>query len=107
MFLDPEASQENLKRPEKVPKRHPKRSKGGPKLGQKVVKKWTQNWAKKMISYLKKSLWPGCFVCVFVAMVPSKNAYFEDVFKMAKKLLKMPKNGPKMIQKWFKIAQIV
>ena len=37
----------------------------------------------------------------------SKNAYFEDVFKMAKKLLKMPKNGPKMIQKWFKIAQIV
>ena len=39
VFLDPEASQENLKRPEKVPKRHPKRSKGGPKLGQKVVKK--------------------------------------------------------------------
>ena len=39
-------------------------------------------------------------------MGPSKNAYFEDVFKMAKKLLKMPKNGPKMIQKWFKIAQI-
>ena len=37
----------------------------------------------------------------------SKNAYFEDVFKMAKNLLKMPKNGPKMIQKWFKIAQIV
>ena len=43
----------------------------------------------------------------FEAMGPSKNAYFEDVFKMAKKLLKMPKNGPKMIQKWFKIAQIV
>ena len=36
-----------------------------------------------------------------------KNAYFEDIFKMAKKLLKMPKNGPNMIQKWFKIAQIV
>ena len=48
--------------------------------------------------------WLG--VCVFEAMGPSKNAYFEDVFKMAKKLLKMPKNGPKMIQKWFKIAQI-
>ena len=44
---------------------------------------------------------------VFEAMGLSKNAYFEDVFKMAKKLLKMPKNGPKMIQKWFKIAQIV
>ena len=39
VFLDSEASQENIKRPEKAPKRHPKRSKGGPKLGQKVVKK--------------------------------------------------------------------
>ena len=47
VFLDPEASQENLKRPEKVPKRHPKRSKGGPKIGQKEVKKGTQKWAKK------------------------------------------------------------
>ena len=49
----------------------------------------------------------GLFPAVFEAMGLSKNAYFEDVFKMAKKLLKMPKNGPKMIQKWFKIAQIV
>ena len=32
---------------------------------------------------------------VFEAMGPSKNAYFET-----------KKNGPKMIQKWFKIAQI-
>ena len=40
---------------------------------------------------------------IFEAMGPSKNAYFEDV----KKLFKMPKNDPKMIQKWFKIAQIV
>ena len=40
-------------------------------------------------------------------MGPSKNAYFEDVFKMAKKLLKMPKNGPKMIPKWFKIAKLL
>ena len=46
------------------------------------------------------------FWVVFEVMGPSKNAYFEDVFKMAKKLLKMPKNGPKMIPKWFKIAQI-
>ena len=38
----------------------------------------------------------------FEAMGLSKKAYFEDV----KKLIKMPKNGPKMIQKWFKIAQI-
>ena len=55
----------------------------------------------------KKSLWPGASWAVFEAMGLSKNAYFEDVFKMAKKLLKMPKNGPKMIPKWFKIAQIV
>ena len=40
-------------------------------------------------------------------MGPSKNAYFEDVFKMAKTLLKMPKNGPKMIPKWFKIAKLL
>ena len=44
---------------------------------------------------------------VFEAMGLSKNAYFEDLFNMAKKLFKMPKNDPKMIQKWFKIAQIV
>ena len=71
-----------------------------------MVKKWTQNWAKKTISYLKKIALTGFFAGVFEAMGPSKNAYFEDVFKMAKKLLKMPKNGPKMIPKWFKIAQI-
>ena len=40
-------------------------------------------------------------------MGPSKNAYFEDVFKMSKTLLKMPKNGPKMIPKWFKIAKLL
>ena len=44
---------------------------------------------------------------VFEAMGPSKNAYFEDVFKMAKKLLKMPKNFPKMIPKWFKIPKLL
>ena len=59
-----------------------------------------------MISYLEKVALTGLFGCVFEAMGPSKNAYFQDFFKMAKKLLKMPKNGPKMIPKWFKIAQI-
>ena len=44
---------------------------------------------------------------VFEAMGPSKNAYFEDVFKMSKTLLKMSKNGPKMIPKWFKIAKLL
>jgi len=47
------------------------------------------------------------FRVVFEGMGPSKNAYFEDVFKMAKKLLKMPKNGPKMIPKWFKIPKLL
>ena len=55
---------------------------------------------------LKISLRPVSWVAVFEAMGPSKNAYFEDIFKMAKKLFKMPKNGPIMIPKWFKIAQI-
>ena len=60
-----------------------------------------------MISKTEKIALTGLIGCAFEAMGPSKNAYFEDVFKMAKKLFKMPKNGPKMIQKWFKIAQIV
>ena len=62
---------------------------------------------KNQQSITEKSLWPSAVGLVFEAMGPSKNAYFEDVFKMSKTLLKMPKNGPKMIQKWFKIAQIV
>ena len=107
MFLDPEASQENLKRPEKAPKRHPKRH---PKVVQNLVKKWPKsepkNEQKKRFPILKKSLRPVPSWAVFEAMGLSKNAYFEDVIKMAKKLLKMPKNSPKMIQKWFKIAQI-
>ena len=106
--MDAEASQENFKRPEKAPKRHPKRH---PKVVQKLVKKWSKSEPKneqtKTISYKKKFALTGPLGAVFEAMGLSKNAYFEDVFKMAKKLLKMPKNGPKMIQKWFKIAQIV
>ena len=54
-------------------------------------------------SIFKISLRPFGAAAVFEAMGPSKNAYFEDV----KKLFKMPKNDPKMIQTWFKIAQIV
>ena len=62
VFLDPEASQENLKRPEKAPKRHPKRH---PKVVQKLVKKWSKsepkNEQKKRFLILKKSLWPPPF----------------------------------------------
>ena len=43
VFLDPEASQENLKRPEKAPKRHPKRH---PKVVQTLVKKWLKREPK-------------------------------------------------------------
>ena len=55
---------------------------------------------------LKKNRSDRVLLGPFLRPWGSKNAYFEDVFKMAKKLLKMPKNGPKMIPKWFKIAQI-
>ena len=99
----PREPQEAREGSQETPKETPK---GGPKIGQKVVKKWTQKWAKKVSSCFKKIALTAGFSGVFEAMGPSKNAYFEDVFKMAKKLLKMPKNGPKMIQKWFKIAQI-
>ncbi len=39
MFLDPEASQENLKRPEIFPETPKETPKSVPKIGQKVVKK--------------------------------------------------------------------
>ena len=58
------------------------------------------------MSYLKKIALAGPWGFIKTVMGLYKNAYFEDVFKMAKKLLKMPKNSPKMIPKWFKIAQI-
>ena len=61
---------------------------------------------KKDENYVKKSR-SDRFLCVlFLRPWGSKNAYFEDIFKMAKKLFKMPKNGPNMIQTWSKIAQI-
>ena len=98
--MDPEASQENFKRPEKAPKRHPKRH---PKVVQKLVKKWSKSELKteqkKRFLCFKIVALTACCPGVFEAMGLYKNAYFEDVFKM-------PKNGPKMIPKWFKIAQI-
>ena len=55
MFLDPEASQENLKRPEKAPKRHPKRH---PKVVQKLVKKRStsapKNEQKQTLGFCKQ-----------------------------------------------------
>ena len=69
-----------------------------------MVKKWLKSEPKTeqtepqtTMAYPKKIALTGGLFGVFG---PSKNAYFEDV----KKLLKMPKNDPKMIQKWFKIA---
>ena len=61
---------------------------------------------KKNEKVIEKSRSDRFFLGRFWGHGGSKNAYFEDIFKMAKKLFKMPKNGPKMIQKWFKIAQI-
>ena len=66
MFLDPEASQENLKRPEKAPKRHPKRH---PKVVQKLVKKRSisapKNEQKKTPQLIKKIALTGFFPDVF------------------------------------------
>ena len=83
VFLDPEASQENLKRPEKVPKRHPKRSKGGPKLGQKVAKKWTQKRAKKVITYLEKIALTGFFLGRFWG----HGAFKKGLFRRCQKIV--------------------
>ena len=80
-----------------------------PKVVQNLVKKWPKSAPKneqKNDFSLKNIALTERLGAVFEAMGLSKNAYFEDVFKMAKKLLKMPKNSPKMIPKWFKIAQI-
>ena len=107
MFLDAEASQENFKRPEKAPKRHPKRH---PKVVQNLVKKWPKsapkNEQKKPASVFKKSLWPSAFWVVFVAMGPSKNAYWRCLKENLPDKNGKAKNGPKLIPKWFKIAQI-
>jgi hypothetical protein len=72
-----------------------------------LIKKWLKSDSQKeqinTISMLKISLRPVSWGIVFEVMGSSKNAYFENVFKMPKKLLKMLKNGPNMIQKWVKI----
>ena len=107
MFLDPEASQENLKRPEKAPKRHPKRH---PKVVQKLVKKWLKsepkNGQKKTANCLKKIAQTAPMVCVFCKNGLLKTLT-EDALKIAHRIKNSKaKNGPKMIPKWFKIAQI-
>ena len=62
--------------------------------------------SKKNEKVIEKSRSDRFLLGPFLRPWGSKNAYFEDVFKMAKKWLKMPKNGPNMIQTWSKIAQI-
>ena len=103
-----------MQRPPKRTSRGPRRL---PRDTQRDTQRWSKTWSKigqkvhpkiskKDDFYNRKiALTGGCWVG-FQAMGPSKNAYFEDVFKMAKKLLKMPKNGPKMIPKWFKIPKL-
>ena len=81
MFLDPEASQENLKRPEKAPKRHPKRH---PKVVQKLVKKRSttapKNEQKKTVCYSKKIALTGLFPDVFEAKKTKKMDKFGCAF---------------------------
>ena len=96
----PRESQEARQGSQETPKETPKGV-------QNLVKKWLKSEPKNeqtnTISMIKISLWPARSGAIFEAMGPSKNAYFEDV----KKLFKMPKNDPKIIQTWLKIAQIV
>ena len=96
----PRESQEARQGSQETPKETPKGV-------QNLVKKWLKSEPKNeqinTSSMLKISLWPVAACSVFEAMGPSKNAYFEDV----KKLFKMPKNDPKIIQTWFKVVQIV
>ena len=107
MFLDPEASQENLKRPEKAPKRHPKRH---PKVVQKSVKKWLKSEPKteQKKRFLCFNILALTTLCpdVFEAMGLSKNAYKKNLKDSLMVKNGIAKNGPKMIPKWFKIAQI-
>ena len=74
VFLDPEASQENLKRPEKAPKRHPKRH---PKVVQKLVKKLLKsepkNGQKKPAKCFQNIALTAGIGWVSEAMGPSKN----------------------------------
>ena len=73
-----------------------------PKVVQNLVKNWSKSEPKneqnKLFPRVKISLWPAAFFVVFVAMGPSKNAYFEDVFKMPKNCARCLKTVPK----WFK-----
>ena len=96
--------------------RPPERTSRGPgrlpRDTQRDTQRWSKNWSKSEPTNEQKNVNPclkkiALTAGVFEAMGPSKNAYFEDVFKMAKKLLKMPKNGPKMIPKWFKIPKLL
>ena len=94
--MDPEASQENLKRPEKAPKRHPKRH---PKVVQKLVKQWSKsepkNGKKKLEKRFKKVALTAVLGCVFEAMGPLKTL-LEDALKIAYRTkMAMPKTVPK------------
>ena len=50
---------------------------------------------------------PGGLQRLPEAIASSKNAYFEDVFNMAKKLYKMPKNGPKSFQTGSRLLKLL
>ena len=96
----PRESQEARQGSQETPKETPK---GIQKLAKKWLKSETNNGQKKRFLCGKKIALTGLGFGVFEAMGLSKKASFEDV----KKLFNMSNNGPKMIQKWFKIAQIV
>ena len=84
VFLDPEASQENLKRPEKAPKKHPKRH---PKVVQKLVKTWSKSEPKNGQKVEKKRVRKTknrSDQAFLLARRPSKNAYFKTLSRCLK-----------------------
>ena len=70
-----------------------------PKVVQNLVKKWSKSEAKneqkKREGCLKEIAPTAGYPAVFEAMGLSKNAYFEDVFKMPKNCSRCLKTVPK------------
>ena len=62
----------------------------------------SKSWSKQGSTFVKSRSYQS----LFLELGPSKKRLLEDAFK--KRLVKngIAKNGPKLIPKWFKIAQI-
>ena len=90
----PRESQEAREGSQETPKETPK---GGQKLVKKLLKseaKTEQNEPQTTMAYFQKIALTGGLLAIFEAMGPSKNAYFEDVFKMPQNCSRCLKTVP-------------